>query len=75
MRRYVGAYATTQGAAAAVKHFSKQLGHSVKECIVKSIRNAYKDASNKQRKVTGNSMIVSLPEKKRRAYPFVRGVH
>ena len=68
-RAKIGAYATKHGAATAAKHFSKQLGHSVKESTVKLIRNAYRDASNKEIKVTGNT---TLPEKKRRVYPFVR---
>ena len=31
---------------------------------MKSIRNAYKDASNKERKVTGNSMVVHYQRKR-----------
>ena len=64
-RAKIGAYASTHGTAAAAKHFSKELGHVVKESTVKSIRNSYKEASNKQRKATGNSMVISLQEKKR----------
>ena len=64
-RAKIGAYASTHGAAAAAKHFSKELDHVVKESTVKSIRNSYKEASNKQRKATGNSKVISLPEKKR----------
>ena len=60
-----GAYASTHGAAAAAKRFSKELGHVVKESTVKSIRNSYREASDKQRKATGNSVVISLLEKKR----------
>ena len=35
----------------------------VKESIVKSIRNAYQEASKKQRIATGNPVVASLPEK------------
>ena len=63
-RAKIGAYASMHGAAAAAKYFSKELGHVVKESTVKSIRNAYKEAYNKQRKATGNSMVISLPGKK-----------
>ena len=61
----IDAYASTHGTATAAKQFSKELGHVVKESTVKSIRNAYKEASNKQRNATGNSMVASLPKKKR----------
>ena len=64
-RAKIGAYASTHGAAAAAKRFSKELGHVVKESTVKSIQNSYREASDKQRKATGNSVLISLPEKKR----------
>ena len=60
----IGAYVSTHGAAAVAKRFSKELGHVVNESTVKSIRNSYREASDKQRKAAGNSVVISLPEKK-----------
>ena len=39
---------------------------------MKSIRNAYKDASNKERKVTGNSMVVHY-QRKRKGHTLLLG--
>ena len=50
------------GAAATAKCFSKELGHVVKESIVKSILHSYRKASDKQSKATGTSLVISLPE-------------
>ena len=41
------------------------MGCMVKESTVKSIQNAYQEASRKQRIATGNPVVASLPEKKR----------
>ena len=56
-RAKIGAYASAHGAAAAAKHFSKELGCMMKESTVKSIRNAYQEASRKQRIATGNPAV------------------
>ena len=72
-RAKIGAYATTHGAAAAAaKHFSKELGHVVKQSTVKSIWNSYKEASNKQRKLQANPRLFHS-QRKNESVPFVRG--
>ena len=68
-RAKIGAYATKHGAATAAKHFSKQLCHSVKESIVKLIRNAYKDASNKEIKSQAILWLFTTREKEK-GIPF-----
>ena len=64
-RAKIGVYACVHGAAAAARHFSNEMGTTVQESTVKSIKTQYKDELRKQRADTGRSVVVSLPEKKR----------
>ena len=63
-RAKIGAYACVHGAAAAARHFSKEMGKNMHLSTVKSIKSQYKDELKKQRADTGRSVVNSLPEKK-----------